>query len=84
MSDVLDQSLTPLVAILVRDRERPTAKQQNPHPEGSLAWLSWVVARYGGWNCYGKPPGPKTMARGWQKLSATLTGVILAKARELP
>ncbi|HXV01071.1 MAG TPA: IS4 family transposase [Caulobacteraceae bacterium] len=84
MSDVLDQSLTPLVAILVRDRERPTAKQQNPHPEGSLAWLSWVVARYGGWNCYGKPPGPKTMARGWQKLSATLTGVILAKALELP
>ena len=64
MSDVLDPALMPQVAILVRAREGATPKQQNPHPQGSLAWLSWVVARYGGWNCYGKPPGPKTMAKG--------------------
>lgn len=82
MSDVLDQNLTPEVAVLVRDREGATARQKNPHPEGSLAWLSWVVARYGGWNCYGKPPGPKTMAYGWPRFCATLCGVILAKAQE--
>jgi hypothetical protein len=84
MSDVLDQTLIAQVAILVRAREGATSKQKNPHPEGSLAWLAWVVARYGGWNCYGKPPGPKTMAKGWQRFSATLAGVTLAKAQGLP
>ncbi len=82
MSDVLDQNLVAEVALLVRDREGATVKQQNPHPEGSLAWLSWVVARYGGRNCYGKPPGPKTMAYGWPRFCATLCGVIIAKAQE--
>jgi hypothetical protein len=80
MSDVLDDSFIPAVAALSRARERATAKQQNPHPQGSLAWLSWVVARYGGWNCYGKPPGPKTMAKGWERFSATLAGFVIAKA----
>ena len=84
MSDVLDQTLVAEVALLVKAREGATAKQKNPHPEGSLAWLSWVVARYGGWNCYGKPPGPKTMAKGWQRFSATLAGVLIARAGELP
>jgi hypothetical protein len=84
MSDVLDQNLVTQVAILVRAREGATAKQKNPHPEGSLAWLSWVVARYGGWNCYGKPPGPKTMAKGWQRFSATLAGVLIARDGKLP
>lgn len=80
MSDVLDENLVGDVAILVRSREGATTKQKNPHPKSSLAWLSWVVARYGGWNCYGKPPGPKTMADGWIRFTATLCGVILARA----
>ncbi len=79
MSDVLDASLVAEVAILVRDREGATLRQKNPHPEGSLSWLAWVVARYGGWNCYGKPPGPKTMANGWLRFSATLAGVVIAR-----
>ncbi len=78
MSDVLDSRFTPAVAALSRSREGGTVRQQNPHPEGSLAWVAWVVARYGGWNCYGKPPGPKTMAKGWERFSATLTGFLLA------
>lgn len=78
MSDVLDARFEPAVAALSKSREAATQKQQNPHPRGSLAWLSWVVARYGGWNCYGKPPGPKTMAKGWERFSATLTGFIIA------
>lgn len=78
MSDVLDPSLITAVAALSRAKQGGTARQTNPHPEGSLAWLSWVVARYGGWNCYGKPPGPKTMAKGWERFCATLTGFIIA------
>ena len=79
MSDVLDAHFTEAVAALSRSRAGGTARQQNHHPPGSLAWLSWVVARYGGWNCYGKPPGPKTMAKGWQRFSATLSGFLIAK-----
>jgi hypothetical protein len=30
----------------------------------SLAWLAWIATRLGGWNCYYKPPGPKTMRAG--------------------
>jgi hypothetical protein len=44
-----------------------TAKQKNPHAEGSLAWLAWIVARLGGHTGYQRegPAGPKTMAIGW-------------------
>lgn len=79
MSDVLDPRFMPAAAALSRSREGGTERQRNPHPEGSLAWIAWVVARYGGWNCYGKPPGPKTMAKGWERFCATLTGFVLAK-----
>ena len=84
MSDVLDPELQSSVALLVQSREGKTEKQRNPHPPGSLAWLSWVIARYGGWNCYYKPPGPKTMARGWERFAATLAGVVLASEKRLP
>jgi len=83
MSDVLDPNLTAAVAVIGRTREGATARQKNPHPEGSLAWLAWIVARYGGWNAYYKPPGPKTMAQGWECFSAILSGYLLA-AEPLP
>jgi hypothetical protein len=79
MSDVLDPQCLQAVVTLGKTREGATPRQQNPHPEGSLAWLSWIVARYGGWNCYGKPPGPKTMAQGWRQFAAILSGVIIAQ-----
>lgn len=78
MSDVLDPAFTEAVAALNRSREGATQRQKNPHPQGSLSWLSWVIARYGGWNCYGKPPGPKTMAKGWERFCATLAGFSIA------
>ena len=84
MSDVLDPELPDAVALLVRSREGATERQKNPHPQGSLAWLAWIVARYGGWNCYGKPPGPKTMAKGWNRFVATLTGIIIATGSKNP
>jgi hypothetical protein len=80
MSDVLDPAFTPAVAALSLAKQGGTRRQTNPHPEGSLPWLAWVVARHGGWNCYGKPPGPKTMAKGWERFGATLAGFIIATA----
>ena len=79
MSDVLDPECLGAVAAIGRSREGATPRQQNPHPEGSLAWLSWIVARYGGWNCYGKPPGTKTMAQGWKQFVPVLTGFLMAQ-----
>jgi len=84
MSDVLDPDLQSAVALIVQSREGATDKQKNPHPQGSLAWLAWVISRYGGWNCYGKPPGPKTMAKGWERFVATLSGIIIATDNKLP
>jgi hypothetical protein len=84
MSDVLDSRFTEAVAALSRSREGATDRQRNPHPQGALAWLAWVVARYGGWNCYGKPPGPKTMAKGWERFASTLAGFIVGRAEALP
>lgn len=51
-----------------------TAKQRNPHPEGGLAWASWVIARLGGWHCYGAPPGVARMRRGLERFSDQHTG----------
>jgi hypothetical protein len=82
MSDVLDPSCIEAVAAIGKTREGVVERQKNPHPEGSLAWLAWIVARYGGWNCYGKPPGTKTMAQGWRQFAAVLSGYLIA--RQLP
>ena len=58
--------------------EGKTALQKNPHPNRSLAWAAWIIARLGGWDGYpsSKPPGPVTfkhgldyfrpIAKGWQ------------------
>ena len=57
-----------------RRLEGRTARQQNPHPKHSLAWLAWIVARLGGWHGYYKPPGPKTMRDRWDVFAAKLQG----------
>jgi hypothetical protein len=69
-TDVADQHVIAAAQVIGPTLERSTARQKNPHQPGSLAWLAWIVARLGGWNCYYKPPGPKTMRRGWDKLAA--------------
>jgi hypothetical protein len=52
--------------------EGRTAKQKNPHPGGSLAWASWIIARLGGWKGYASesPPGPITMRHGLTRFEA--------------
>jgi len=77
-TDVVDASVLPAAEAIAPTLEGKTARQQNPHPPQSLAWLSWIIARLGGWNCYYKPPGPKTMRAGWAQFAAMAAGFALA------
>lgn len=77
-SDVIDDEFAPALRRISKSLERSTARQKNPHPEGSLAFVAWIAARLGGWNCYYKPPGPKTMRDGWNRLAPMLQGYALA------
>ena len=79
-TDVIDADAIDAVAAISASLEGKTARQKNPHPTGSLAAVSWVAARLGGWNCYYNPPGPKTMAAGWKRLMHRLEGFTLAMA----
>ena len=76
-SDLIDAADIDNVERISRSREGATARQKNPWAKGSLAWLAWVAARLGGWNCYDRPPGPKTMAHGWDRLATMLDGMRL-------
>lgn len=53
-----------------------TELQKNPHPEHSLAWAAWLIARLGGWDGYpsSKPPGPITFKTGIDQLKALTRG----------
>ena len=77
-TDAIDAALIEPAAAIGKTLEGKTKRQQNPHAKGSLAWLSWIVARLGGWNCYYKKPGPKTMAIGWRQLAAMISGFVIA------
>jgi hypothetical protein len=77
-TDVVDADLIEPIAAIGATLEGRTERQKNHHPKGSLAWLAWIAARLGGWNCYYKPPGPKTMATGWKQLAAMLQGFLMA------
>jgi hypothetical protein len=81
-SDVADQDVIIAAKAIGPTLEGKTARQKNPHQPNSLAWLSWIVARLGGWNCYYKPPGPKTIRRGWNKLEAMAIGYAVAMAQQ--
>ena len=81
-SDVADQDVIAAAKSIGPTLERKTARQKNPHDPESLAWLSWIVARLGGWNCYYKPPGPKTIRKGWNKLEAMVLGYTVAMAQQ--
>ena len=81
-TDVVEPAQIPAIAAISVSLEGSTARQKNHHPQGSLAWVAWVVARLGGWNCYYKPPGPKTMADGWKRLAERLEGYRLAIAQK--
>lgn len=75
-SDVIAPELVPVATALQRELEGKTEAQKNPHLHGSLAWLSWIVARLGGWKGYKseRPPGPITMGHGWKQFQAIAHG----------
>lgn len=80
-TDVMAGELLAFAIALVQQREGKTQAQKNPHPQGSLAWLAWVIARLGGWNGYKseRPPGPITMRNGWEQFEAMASGWKLKK-----
>src|ERR1700733_8796792 len=77
-TDVIDAGLLSMAAAIGPTLEGNTERQKNPHPPHSLAWLAWIIARLGGWNCYYKPPAPKTMRAGWAQFAAMATGFAVA------
>jgi len=81
-SDVAGPDLIAAAKAIGPTLERKTARQKNPHDPESLAWLTWIAARLGGWNCYYKPPGPKTIRKGWSKLEAMAVGYAIAMAQQ--
>jgi hypothetical protein len=81
-SDVADEEVIVAAEAIGPTLEGNTARQKNPYKPRTLGWLSWIVARLGGWNCYYKPPGPKTMRRGWDRLAAMAAGYAVAMAQQ--
>lgn len=71
--------ITVLEALIAR-LEGKTQKQNNPHPQHTLAWAAWCIARLGGWNGYAKerPPGPVTFSNGLKRFHAIAEGFALA------
>ena len=82
-ADVIDASLIEAAEAIGKTLEGKTERQKNSHAHGSLSRLAWITARLGGWNCYYKPPGPKTMAEGWRRLADMLKGYAIAQRKSL-
>jgi len=64
LADAFEPDDRPILEAVSTQLEGKTARQQNPHPKGSLAFASWVIARLGGWTGYYGKPGPQVMRRG--------------------
>ncbi|QQO14174.1 IS4 family transposase [Bradyrhizobium diazoefficiens] len=75
-TDVVPADQLPILKTLQVKLEGKTVKQKNPHPEHSIAWLAWIIARLGGWTGYAseRPPGPITMRRGWHRFEQMALG----------
>jgi hypothetical protein len=75
-TDVVTADQLPMLETLQLKLEGKTAKQKNPHPKFSIAWLAWIIARLGGWTGYAseRPPGPITMRRGWHRFEQMAQG----------
>ena len=67
------------LTVLCKTLEGKTQKQKNLHNSKTLGWASWIMARLGGWNCYGSPPGPITMYNGLKVFEQRYAGWCLAK-----
>jgi Transposase DDE domain len=64
LAEVFEPADVPILEAISAQLAGKTARQQNPHPKGSLAFAAWVIGRLGGWTGYYGKPGPKVMRRG--------------------
>lgn len=74
LADVFDPDDQVALERVCQSLEGKTAKQKNPHPNGSLAYTVWVLARLGGWTGYYGKPGPIVMLRGLTQFHAIKHG----------
>jgi hypothetical protein len=83
LTDAMDEAQEPLVEALTLKLQGKSEKLKNPHAKGSLARLSWVVGRLGGWDGYEghgyKPAGPKTIGIGLTQFDAIRLGWEMTK-----
>jgi hypothetical protein len=77
INDLFDPADQPALAKVNASLEGKTDKQKNPHPQGSLAFASWICARLGGWTGYYGKPGPVVTLEGLIRLQAILQGYAL-------
>ena len=79
---VLDQHRQACLTQIAPTLEGRTKKLKNPHPNGTLAWVAWLIARLGGWSGYRsqRPPGFETLCRGLQQFEMMFTGWTLAQS----
>jgi hypothetical protein len=70
-----------VLLLICKKLQGKTEKQKNPYEKNSMAWVSWIIARLGGWNGYRSesPPGPIVMLRGLQNFEIQYEGWLLAQ-----
>ena len=61
--------------------EQKKTQVKNTNSPKKLSWVSWIIARLGGWKGSPKqrPPGPITMKRGLEKFDLIFQGWSLAR-----
>jgi hypothetical protein len=77
LGEAFEAADQPILEAISAQLAGKTARQKNPHPKGSLAFASWVIARLGGWTGYYGKPGPKTMRRGLEDFQRIKYGTAL-------
>jgi hypothetical protein len=77
LGDAFEPQDQPILEAVSAKLEGNTRRQRNPHPEGCLAFASWVIARLGGWTGYYGKPGPKVMRIGLAEFRAIKYGASL-------
>ncbi len=80
-SDLFTKEELMVLLLICKKKEGITEKQKNPYDKNSMAWVSWIIARLGGWNGYRseRPPGPIVMLRGLQRFEFQYEGWLLAQ-----
>lgn len=72
-----------VLAFMQPKLEGSTQKQKNPHPQQTLAWAVWLIARLGGWkpaDLAKRPPGVITLLRGLGDFYQRMEGWTMAMA----